>query len=186
MNHHPVTQSRPAAPLPRRAFAGRSAALALAAGLTLLCLNGCVSSDSAALSWGSGSIQELHLLVLPVTLKSSQAGATDGFAVRVFASDRRRAKGIPIRSGTLEILGYEGSPYETNPRNMTPAQIWSYPAASLPPFAISTSLGTGYDLALPWQGQRPTNNRLTLVARHTPASGAALLSAPSVIPNGLK
>lgn len=124
--------------------------------------------------------------MLPVALKSSQTGATEGLAVRVFASDRSRAKGIPIRGGKLEILGYEGSPYETDPRTMTPAQIWSYPAASLPPFVISTSLGAGYDLTLPWQGQRPTNNRLTLVARHTPASGAVLLSAPSVIPNSLK
>lgn len=124
--------------------------------------------------------------MLPGALKFDQAGATNGFAVRIFASDRSRAKGIPIRSGTLEVLGYEGSPYETNPRSMTPAQIWSYPAESLPPFAISTSLGTGYDLALPWQGQRPTNNRLTLVVRHTPVSGTALFSAPSVIPNGLK
>lgn len=181
-----MIQSRLAAPLPCWALAGRFFALALVAGLTLFSLNGCVSSDGGALSWGGGSIQELHLLVLPVTLKSSQAGATDGFAVRVFASDRRRSKGIPIRGGTLEILGYEGSPYETDPRTMTPAQVWSYPAASLPPFAIATSLGTGYDLTLPWQGPRPTNSRLTLVVRHTPASGSALLSAPSVIPNGLK
>lgn len=160
----------------------------LMAGLTLFCLGGCASSSSGGGSsfWSSGSIHELHLLVLPGVVKFDQAGATNGFAVRVFASDRSRAKGISIRSGTLEILGYEGNPYETNPRNMTPAQIWSYPAASLPPFAISTSLGTGYDLTLPWQGQRPTNNRLTLVARHRPASGAALLSAPSVIPNSLR
>lgn len=124
--------------------------------------------------------------MLPVALKFDQPGATNGFAVRVFASDRSRAKGISIRSGKLEILGYEGSPYETDPRTMTPSQIWAYPAASLPPFAISTSLGTGYDLTLPWQGQRPTSNRLTFVARYTPPSGPALHSAPSVIPLSIR
>lgn len=188
MNHHPAIQSGPAASLPRWALACRSVALVLVAGLTLFCLGGCASSSGGGGSsyWSGGAIHELHLLVLPGVVKFDQSGATNGFAVRVFASDRSRAKGISIRSGTLEILGYEGSPYETDPRTMTPAQVWSYPAASLPPFVISTSLGTGYDLTLPWQGQRPTNNRLTLVARHTPASGAALLSAPSVIPNGLK
>lgn len=181
-----LLRMKPGELLPRGALALWRAALLLMAGLALLGLGGCVSGDGGASSWRGGSIHELHLLVLPVALKSSPTGAADGFAVRVFASDRSRAKGIPIRSGTLEILGYEGSPYETDPKTMTPAQIWAYPAASLPPFAISSSLGTGYELTLPWQGRRPTNNRLTLVARHTPASGTARFSAPSVIPNSLR
>jgi len=200
VNHHPailtgaVAQSDAFAQLkpeelpPRWALPLRPAALMLMAGLTLFCLGGCASSSSGGGSsfWNSGSIHELHLLVLPGALKFDQSGATNGFAVRVFASDRSRARGISIRSGKLEILGYDGSPYETNPRSMTPAQIWSYPAASLPPFAISTSLGTGYDLALPWQGPRPQSSRLTLVARLVSASGTSLHSAPGVILNALK
>lgn len=200
MNHRPaiptgaVAQSDPFPEMkpeelpPRWALPLKPAVLMLMAGLMLFFLGGCASSSSGGGSsfWNSGSIHELHLLVLPGAVKFDQSGATNGFAVRVFASDRSRAKGISIRSGTLEILGYEGSPHETDPRTMTPSQIWAYPTASLPPFAISTSLGTGYDLALPWQGQRPTNNRLTLVARYTSATGAVLLSAPSVIPNSLK
>ena len=50
-----MIQSRLAAPLPCWALAGRFFALALVAGLTLLSLNGCVSSDGGALSWGGGS-----------------------------------------------------------------------------------------------------------------------------------
>ncbi len=118
--------------------------------------------------------------MLPVGLKSTQPGAQNGLAVRVFASSRSRAKGVTIRRGTLEILAFDGAV------NLTPAQVWSHPAASLPAFAATSSLGIGYELVLPWKGARPTANTLTIVARYTPASGAPLMAAPSIIPNSLK
>lgn len=156
-------------------------------GLALSGLSGCASpSGSGAWSGQGGSIQELHLLVMPAALNFTQPGAPDGFAVRVFASSGGRAKGVSIRSGTLDILAYDGIPSEATLETMKPALVWSYPAASLAPFAISSSLGTGYELALPWQGVRPAGRRLTLVARYTPARGTALLAAPSIIPNSLK
>ncbi len=135
----------------------------------------------------SDTVQELHLLVMPVALQFTQPGSSNGFAVRVFATSGGRARGVPIRSGTLEILAYDGIPNEAGTPTAKPAQVvWSYPAASLAPFAVSSSLGTGYELTLPWQGNRPTNSRLTLVARYAPTSGTALLAAPSIIPNTLR
>ena len=87
--------------------------------------------------------------MLPVALKSNpSSSAPDGVAVRIFASSRSRAKGVPIRSGTLEILAYDGALAEPREPTAKPAQVWSYPAASLPPLATASSLGTGYELAL--------------------------------------
>ena len=154
--------------------------------LGLAWLTGCSSPSGGTGFSRSDSIHELHLFVLPVALKSNPASAPDGVAVRVFASSRNRAKGVPIRSGTLEILAYDGALADVSAGTANPAQVWSYPAASLPPLATSSSLGTGYELALPWKGQRPTNNRLTIVARYTPSTGAALRSAPSIMSNSLK
>ncbi len=149
--------------------------------ICLCCLCGCASSSGGGgSSAGSGDIQELHLFVLPVGLKSSQPGAQDGLAVRVFASSRSRAKGVTIRRGTLEILAFDGA---VNP---APAQVWSFPAASLPGYAATSSLGIGYELVLPWKGARPTASTLTIMARYAPASGGPLMAAPSVIPNSLK
>ena len=119
---------------------------------------------------------------MPVPLKTSAAAAPDGLAVRVFASSRNHAKGIPIRAGTLDLLMYEGPLGDTDLRVAKPARVWSFPAARLPANATVSSLGIGYQFALGWEGVPPTQNRLTIVARLTPASGPALYTAPSVIP----
>ena len=153
-------------------------------GLTMLAA---CSSPSGGGRFGSGDgIHELHLFVLPVALKSNPSSAPDGVAVRIFASSRSRAKGVPIRSGTLEILAYDGALAEPSEPTAKPAEVWSYPATSLPPLATASSLGTGYELALRWTGPRPTNSRLTIVARHTLPTGAVLRSAPSIMSNSLK
>lgn len=155
-------------------------------GLALLAPVGCSSPSGGGAFGRSDGIHELHLFVLPVALKSNPSGAPDGMAVRVFASSRSRAKGVPIRSGTLEILAYDGAFTDVSASTSNPAHVWSYPAARLPALATSSSLGTGYELPLRWTGPRPTSSRLTIVARHTLPTGAALSSAPSVMSNSLR
>lgn len=154
----------------------------------MCCLGGCSSSSGGgAWSLRGDAIQELHLLVMPAALRFTQPGLPEGFVVRVFATSRGSAKGVPLRTGTLEILAYDGIPNEAGMQTAKPAQVvWAYPAASLAPYATSSSLGTGYELTLPWKGPRPTNSRVTLVARYNPTSGPVLLAAPSVIPNAMR
>ncbi len=154
--------------------------------LALICASGCSSTSSGGAFNRADAVHELHLFVSPVALRSSPSSPADGLAVRVFASSRRQAKGIPIRSGTLEVLAYYGAPDETTRRSVKPARVWSFPATQLAPFAVTSSLGTGYELALPWQGTWPVGSRLTIVARHTPASGPPLFAAPSIMPNPLR
>lgn len=153
----------------------------------LVWLAGCAGPNT-----NSGSVfsrddgpSELHLLVMPGSVRFPAPNPQPGFAVRVFACTGTSARGVPIRGGTLEILGFEGSPADAAMRTSAPAQLWSYSAADLAPLQISSSLGTGYELALPWRGQLPTTNRLTLVVRHRAASGPLRWSAPSVVPNPL-
>lgn len=149
--------------------------------LGLIGLVGCASPSGGGFG-RDNAIHELHLLVLPVPLKSNQPGATSGFAVRVFASSRNHAKGMSIRAGTLDLLGYGGALSESELRTAQPARVWSFPAAGLAANASLSSLGVGYQFALSWDGPPPTQNRLTLVARLTPASGPALYTAPSILP----
>lgn len=154
--------------------------------LAALALTGCSTMPSSG-SFGRGdAIHELHLLVLPVALKSNPFGAADGVAVRVFASSRSRAKGVVINRGTLEILAFDGAITDPSVSTAKPAQIWTFPATSLLPFVTATSLGTGYELALPWRGPRPTSSRVTLAARYTTPAGEVLRSAPSVLSNSLR
>ena len=155
-------------------------------GLTCLGLGGCSSLPGIGGSSRGDVIHELHLFVSPVALQSTPSSPADGLAVRVFASSRRQAKGVPIHGGTLEILAYDGAPDEAARLSVKPAQVWSFSATKLPPHAVSSSLGTGYELALPWQGTRPKASRLTIVARHTPVSGTPLFAAPSIMPNALR
>jgi hypothetical protein len=154
-------------------------AVALCAGLA-----GCVTVPEGG---GSDGLQELHLFVLPVAMSATQPGRPAGLAVRVFASSRARAKGLPIRAGTLEITAYDGVVPDAASPAIKPAQAWTFPAARLSAFAATSSLGTGYVLELPWQGPRPTAGRLAIVARLVPPrAGPELVTAPSVIPNNLR
>ncbi len=170
----------PAAPFPLRAGIWLPVMLMVMAGAT-----GCGSLPAGG--GGDQGVQELHLLVLPVALPTPAAPRPTGLVVRVFASSRARAKGLPIRAGTLEIMAYDGHlPGSASP-SLQPAQTWVFPAASLAAFAATGSLGTGYELELPWQGPRPTGGRLGIVARLVPPrAGPAIVTAPSVIPNGLR
>ena len=155
--------------------------------LVALGLVGCASSlfDGRGFS-RSDAINELHLFVSPVALKSNPSGIADGLAVRVFASSHRQAKGVSIRSGTLEIMAYDGAPDEAARLSLPPTKVWAFPATKLISFAVTSSLGTGYELALLWEGPRPSASRLTLVARYTPVVGSTILASPSIVPNALK
>lgn len=161
--------------------------VACALGLVLACvgLAGCVSGPARGSGWGSGGVsevEELHLLGVPVALKTSRTGPAEGFAVRVFASSRRTAKGMTIRQGTLDILMFDGALAGADPRTMQPVRVWTYPAARLGAHASESALGVGYQFVLSWEGAAPAKNRVTILARYTPPQGPPVFSAPSAIP----
>ncbi len=166
--------------------------------IVLLCLGvaGCSSSkgggrgsgaDSAPVparpsARSSGGIEEVHLFGIPVAMNFDRTVGPDGFVVRVFASSHARAKGLPVRSGLIEILMYDGTFREGTQVAPKPTKVWSFPAAKLDGYATESSLGLGYQFALKWETSKPTQNRITVVARYVPPTGPPIYSVPSVIP----
>ena len=160
----------------------------MASWLALSWLAGCASSPVGGSSWnlagGDNRIEELHLFGVPMALKLGRSGVPDGFAVRVFASERKRAKGLTIRSGTLAFLMFDGPPGGGDPRTATPTRVWSFPSAALGAYATSSALGVGYQFVLNWDGTAPRQSRVTVLARFTPAEGNPIYSAPNVLSVG--
>ncbi len=148
----------------------------------LALVSGCASPGS---SGGGHGIAELHLFSYPVALRTGESPAPDGFAIKVFASRADDSKGVPITSGRLEVLLFDGAlerPTATN----APLRTWTFSAAQLKPFAFQRTLGTGYDLALSWGEARPTSSKITVVTRYLPTKGDRVSSLPSVISVVLK
>lgn len=126
-------------------------------------------------------IDEVHLFGLPVAINLDSVPGPDAFSVRVFAARSAQPKGVPIRKGTLEILLFDGAFAPNQPLPATPLRTWSFSAEQLKGAASDNRLGTGYEFTLPWAGTPPRRNRVTVLARYRPVSGAAVVSGPSAI-----
>jgi hypothetical protein len=128
----------------------------------------------------SGDLTELNLITAPVGLNLDGQGGLDGFSVKVFANIASNPKPVPIRSGTLEVLMFDGTFYgRTNVP--TPLRVWSFHAEELRPSEFTAGIGTGYDFLLAWGTNRPTRRIITIAARHTSAEGNIITSRPSSV-----
>lgn len=110
----------------------------------------------------------------------------DGIGVRVFASSSGKAKGVPITQGTLEILMFDGVPNAALTNSLVPSKIWSFTPTDLRAYMADTSLGTGYQFALPWGDQRPKHPRVTVLARLSLPKGQIVSSDSSSISVAVK
>jgi hypothetical protein len=151
-----------------------------------LFLSGCVSESkgkkpAAIPEAGSQSIQEINVLAIPVALNFDERPGPDGFVIKVFASNRKRAKPLPIEKGSIEVLMFDGVPGMTEGASLQPKRIWSYSAEELKHFENTGSIGLAYQLAPLWGDAKPTGNNISVVVRYTAPSGATIASAPSVI-----
>ena len=128
-----------------------------------------------------GAVAALHLFSVPVTLNLDDRPGPDGFALTLYASNGRQARGMEIQSGTLEILMFDGSPALGATSAPAARRVWKFSAAELNAFQARTALGVGYRLALRWEETPPSGNRITVLARHLPAKGPPITSGPSSI-----
>ena len=126
----------------------------------LLLLASCATAPS------SSSISQIHLFGLPIALDLDPRPGPDGISVRVFASAPDKARGIPIRSGTLEILAFDGPLPPGKPLPPQPMATWSFTPDQLKPLASTSSLGTGYQFTLAWPAKPPARSHVTVVARY--------------------
>lgn len=147
------------------------------------------SSSSSSNSSGGSSragISELHLFGNPVAMNLDGIPGPDGIGIRIFASSSGKAKGVPINQGTLEILMFDGVPNATLTNSLVPSKVWSFNPTDLRAYMADTSLGTGYQFALPWGDQRPKQSRVTVMARLSLPKGQVVSSDSSSISVAVK
>jgi hypothetical protein len=121
-------------------------------------------------------LSELHVLSMPVALNFDKVPGADGFVVKVYGVSLKQPKTVPIRQGTLEVLMYDGA-LTGSLTDLTPVHVWRFTASELKPFEITTSIGTGYNLALKWEQDHPKEKRVTVIARYQAEDGTFLYSA---------
>lgn len=118
---------------------------------------------------------------MPVALNLDALPGADGIVLKLYADHPDHAKPVAIKEGQLDLLLYDGLLDQTTPTNQAPLHVWSFTAKQLAKHASNTTIGTGYDFALPWGDNVPQQNYVTVVGRFTPRSGPVILSAPTVI-----
>lgn len=188
----PDPMNQPRLDIQRRLVAGSLAATLLVGILSLGCGSRSKSKPrptpmpSANGASSRAGISELHLFGNPVAMNLDGIPGPDGIGVRIFASSSGKAKGVAISQGTLEILMFDGVPNAAITNSLVPSKIWSFNPTDLRAYMADTSLGTGYQFALPWGEQRPTQSRVTVVARLTLPKGQVLSSDSSSISVAVK
>lgn len=145
-------------------------------------LAGCASGKGGQ----KEGIEAIHLFGLPVAVNMDGVPGPDGVAVRVYASSRKTATGLPIRSGRMEILMFDGVLKEQTLPEPAPLRTWTYSADQLKKQKTQNALGTGYIFALQWGDSRPAQRYITIIVRYVLRGGMTIQSAPSTISLGIK
>jgi len=128
----------------------------------------------------SGELTELNVLTAPVGQDLDGRPGIDGFSVRVYANIASNPKPVPIVSGTLEILMFDGTVYGRT--NVPPAlHIWTFPANQLRNYEFTARIGIGYEFSLAWRTNVPTRNLISVGARYTSPEGKILTSSLSSV-----
>lgn len=128
-----------------------------------------------------GRIDSLHVFSVPVALDLDGSPGPDGFGVTLYASKAAAARGVPITTGKIEILMFDGAPQEDTKTNAAPRRVWTFSSPVLKSQMIKTSLGTGYRFAPRWEDTPPLQSRITIVARYVPSEGTVVQSSPTTI-----
>ena len=169
--------------VPRRRAGATLGACSLANGLAslgLLCLLLGCATDGLSPASASG-ITHLYLFSAPVAVTFGGGASADGIALKIFACQRETSKGVPIRTGQLEILMFDGLVEATNAHHLTPLKAWSLAAKDLKRFEFNRTAGVGYDLALGWEQAKPTAVRITVLARYRVSKDRFVESEPTII-----
>ena len=149
-----------------------SAAVAFA-----LLLLGCASDGRMT---SHGLITELNMLAVPVALNLDGLPGPDTVAVKIYAGNLREAKPVPITSGSLELMLFDGL-LKKSTSAPAPLHTWTFPARQLKRYEFKASIGTGYELTASWTTNKPRAAKITLISRYLPDSGTPIYSSPSTI-----
>lgn len=130
---------------------------------------------------GSSLIESVHLLCVPVAVNLDRVPGPDGVSVTVFAKGTKRAKGVRLPEGVLELEMYDGLPADGSFGDAVPLRIWRFGSSELERHSGSSAFGAGYRFTLRWDEARPSRKHLTMLARFIPKHGVALKSAPGAV-----
>lgn len=155
--------------------------LATASALAAILLaSACSSTPTKPFFPTTGELVELNIMTSPVGLDLDGQPGIDGFSVKVYANNASNPKPVPIRTGVLEVLMWDGSLYgRTN--LPAPLHVWSYTAQDLRNFEFTGGIGTGYQLALNWGRDIPTRHLVSVGARYTSPEGKIITSGLSSV-----
>jgi hypothetical protein len=146
-----------------------------------LCLTGCTLVSSSG-STARTSIEEIHLVTMPLALNLNSVPGADGFAVKIYAVNRKQPKTLAIENGVLEVLMFDGVVQKAATPGVSPLKVWTFTPADLTAVAVSTSIGTAYSFTLLWGDQQPRQDRISVGARYRPpGNGPPMNSALSTI-----
>lgn len=144
-----------------------------------LFLSACTTQTDASSGGSRTDIRELNLLGHPLAVNLDDRPGADGVVVKLFAANPAHPRTLPLRSGTLEIAAYPGTPRVS--ALPPPFHLWTFTPSELAPYEFTTSLGTGYNLVLSWVPKLLAADRVTIIARYLPAAGKPVMSAPNSI-----
>jgi len=160
-----------------RAWAGL-----VACGCALALLSGC-----ASLGGGGGStIGEIHLFGLPTAINMPGTTMPGGIGVRIYASEIGGSRGLPIRSGRLDILMFDQPAEGLDPKTKPPLKAWSFQAGDLSTYSGMTMMGLCYTLELRWDQAQPQGKVISVVVRYTEKNKPPIYSPATVIGVGLR
>ena len=143
-------------------------------------LAACSSVDKAPTPASGAPIDKLNLLAAPVALNLDGLPGPDTVAVKIYATSVRDAKPLPINTGTLELLAFEGL-LNASTNTPQPLKTWTYTASELRRLQFKASIGIGYQITASFTGLKPRADKLTVVARYLPDPARAIYSSASTI-----
>lgn len=161
----------------------------------MLALTGCATSEEATTTPpqetpppttqqqpAPSPVDELNLLTQPTAINlDDETPGPDGFAARIFAARNQPFALVPIESGELELLLFDGIVRRRDMAATEPHQTWSFTPQQLRRYEQRSALGVGYTFSVRWDASRQFEEEdLTIIARYLPPGEGArpVYSAP--------
>jgi len=135
---------------------------------------------------GAHAIGEIHLFGLPTAINIPGTTQPGGIGVRIYASEVGGSRGVPIRSGRLDVLMFDQPAEGLDAKSKEPLKTWSFQAADLGAYSAMTMMGLCYTLELRWDQTRPQGKVISVVVRYTGKGKTPVYSPPTVIGVGIR
>ena len=126
---------------------------------------------------GGLAFDNLYLSSSPAPLNLDSEPGADGLKAKVYAF-KTGLKAVPITSGKLDLLLFEGTQKDSKAGNSKIIKVWSYTPEDLKAVAFRSYAGIVYNFELRWGKEAPTGGSITLIARYLSNTGKSITSAP--------